>query len=70
MDLDESTTRCAQCGRELMLGDDCLVIEKAVQGPRGLVPLNELEFFCCESCVSLFYRSDDEAVEELKARIP
>lgn len=59
---------CSQCRRRLELGVDVITVEKCVVGPRGIVPLGELENFCSEECLIDFY-SDTEIIH-VDRRIP
>ncbi len=59
---------CSQCRRKLELGIDVITVEKCVLGPRGIVPLGELENFCSEECLIDFY-SDTEIIH-VGRRIP
>lgn len=60
--------RCSQCRKILDLGVDVITAEKSVIGPRGVVPLGELENFCSEDCLIDFY--SDVNIPRLDRRIP
>ncbi len=47
--------RCSECHREIDLGHDIITVEKAVSGPRGIVPLGDVATFCSEQCVSAYF---------------
>ncbi len=47
--------RCDNCQVNIDLGVDLIKTEKAVSGPRGIVPLGEILVFCSEGCVSVFF---------------
>ena len=63
---DESTTRCKTCDRELDQGVDVTILHRGVLGPRGFVPLEEMEFFCSWKCLEEY--CCDRADESLDAR--
>ena len=60
--------KCSQCNRKLELGVDVITVEKCVMGPRGIVPLGELENFCSEECLINFYNDID--LPKAPRRIP
>ncbi len=63
--------RCEHCNRNIDFGEDLITTEKAVSGPRGIVPLGEIRLFCSEKCVSDFFNgtpADD--LPEVPRRIP
>lgn len=60
--------QCSQCKRKLELGVDVITTEKCVLGPRGIVPLGEIEHFCCEECLADFYGNID--IPRIDRRIP
>ena len=59
---------CSHCRRKLELGVDVITVEKCVIGPRGIVPLGELENFCSEECLIDFYSDID--IPHIDRRIP
>ena len=59
---------CSQCRKKLELGVDVITVEKCVIGPRGIVPLGELENFCNEECLIDFYGDID--IPHIDRRIP
>lgn len=59
---------CSQCRKKLDLGVDVITVEKCVLGPRGIVPLGELENFCSEKCLIDFY--NDTKMIQIDRRIP
>ncbi|OHB49715.1 MAG: hypothetical protein A2Y10_06035 [Planctomycetes bacterium GWF2_41_51] len=59
---------CSQCRKKLELGVDVITVEKSVLGPRGIVPLGEIEYFCCEACIADFYSNVD--IPHIDRRIP
>jgi len=59
---------CSQCRRKLELGTDVITVERCVVGPRGIVPLGELETFCCEECLIDFHNNSD--IPHINRRIP
>ena len=65
---DKRSSSCAQCRRELALGEDILVVQFSVLGARGPVPLDEPLLFCDESCVKRYF--SDEPVQKMPRRIP
>ncbi len=48
---DKPPLQCRRCGREVRLGEDLLILEPAVLGPRGVVPLGGADHFCGEVCL-------------------
>ena len=63
--------RCENCNRNIDLGEDLITTEKAVSGPRGIVPLGEISLFCNEKCISDYFNglaSDD--LPDIHRRIP
>lgn len=55
--------RCRNCDRELVQGMDVIRIQRGVLGPRGLVPLEDPEYFCSRTCLEQY--CDDEADDAL-----
>ena len=64
------TTVCEQCRRELALAADVLTVEQGVIGPRGVVPLNDVRFFCCEECLSAYFGSNNKDIPKMPRRVP
>ena len=60
--------RCAACGREFEFGADVIGMQEGVIGPRGFVPLADMELFCSEACA----KGDEDKSEtvRLSRRIP
>lgn len=52
----------------LELGVDVIVVEISVVGPRGIVPLGEIEYFCSEECLIDYYSGSD--LIQIDRRIP
>ena len=48
---DDKNRICSACDKEIQLGEDVVTVERGVMGPRGLVPLQDAEFFCSERCL-------------------
>ena len=71
-DGDQGTNgkRCKECRRELQLGDDCIVLERGVIGPRGVVPLDDLIFFCGDDCSRSYFDVEEVRRERLRRRVP
>lgn len=59
---------CSQCRKKIELGVDVVTVEKCVLGPRGIVPLGEIEYFCDEDCLADFYNNTD--IPDISRRIP
>lgn len=62
---------CECCDRNIDFGADLITAEKAVSGPRGIVPLGEIRLFCSEKCLSVFFNgtpADD--LPEVPRRVP
>lgn len=71
--INEATKmKCSECGRTIPYGGDLIKDEKCVRGPRGIVPLGEIQYFCCEDCVSLYFGNNSGSESFVKAppRIP
>jgi hypothetical protein len=66
-----NTLRCDECRGELPLGGDVISVQRAVHGPRGVIPLGEVLTFCSDKCVSRFFdhQSSDE-LPDVSWRIP
>ena len=48
--MSEKVLRCVVCGRKLEMGTDAIGVQEGVIGPRGFVPLADMELHCSESC--------------------
>lgn len=64
----QQSKKCSSCQRQLELGVDVLCVEEGVIGPRGIVPLKDLLFFCSDSCVAGYFGNTDEI--KLNRRVP
>ena len=64
----EATAYCAECRREIVLGEDMLTVQFTVLGARGPVPLDKALFFCDEKCLERYF--SDEPVMKMPRRIP
>ncbi len=63
--------QCEQCKRRISYGGDVMSVEKCVNGPRGVIPLGEVLRFCCEDCVSKYFRPEPASnLREIAPRIP
>ena len=60
--------KCEECGKEIHLGEDLIVVEKCVIGPSRIVPLGAIFCFCCEKCLCDYFSVD--GLKELGFRIP
>ena len=70
-DKTKETLRCDECRSKLPLGGDVVKVERAVLGPRGVIPLGEAVTFCSEECVSRFFDQDPGAdLPEVHRRVP
>lgn len=58
-DEDAAPNRCAACHKRIRLGDDVLTIERAVLGPRGVVPLGSPVVLCSDTCGSEYFDDPD-----------
>lgn len=47
----EPIKRCRVCDRELVQGMDVTILQRGILGPRGFVPLEDMEFFCTRTCL-------------------
>ena len=60
--------RCEACRRELEMGQDAILVQEGVVGPRGFVPLEDPECFCSTKCVGDHY--GDRDMDKLPRRVP
>ncbi len=67
-DKDTPKTPCGHCKRELSMGDDVLVLYRAVLGPTMPVPLEEKRLLHCGECLQEYVCNSDG--EKLPKRIP
>ncbi len=66
---DKDTPKtCGHCRRELSMGDDVLVLYRAVLGPTMPVPLEEKRLFHVDECVREYVCNSNG--EKLPKRIP
>ena len=65
---DEIKHKCADCDRPLRLGVDVITLEHGVIGPRGVVPLQDVQLFCGDACLKKSVI--DYEVESLPRKIP
>lgn len=70
MESQENDTSCSECDRTIQLGEDFWFAEKCVLGPRGVIPLDELFYFCSQKCIAKFFDSTDAAENVFSSRIP
>jgi hypothetical protein len=61
--------RCAACNRELRFGDDAVVIENGVFGPRGFVPLGNKTYVCDHVCLAAYAAGSATHIERIKRRL-
>lgn len=64
----EDSKTCANCRRRLDIGNDAVRTDEGVMGVRKFVALDKTLFFCCDSCISDYFRTDD--LPSVKKRIP
>ena len=60
---------CAECRRELLLGNECIRCQLGVIGARGFVPLGEPTHLCDHECARRYYLPEED-VKRLQRRIP
>ncbi len=60
--------KCAECERELDMGEEALTLELVVIGPRGPVPLEEMLFFHRGKCFQQYVSDDGDG--RFPMRIP
>ena len=60
--------KCAKCRKPLRLGVDVITLEHGVIGPRGVVPLQDIQLFCSDACREESVDSSDS--ERLPRKIP
>ncbi|WP_197530943.1 hypothetical protein [Bythopirellula polymerisocia] len=55
--LQNTTTdlKCSECRSSIPYGGDVITAEKCVSGPRGVVPLGDIQYFCSDECISMYY---------------
>ena len=65
---EDESRRCAECHREISIGEDAIALERIVMGPRGPVPIDDMKFFHVSRCLADYFCNSDG--EKLPARIP
>ena len=53
-----TTLTCEYCDRKIGYGKEIITVERAVLGPRGIIPLGELCNFCSEECTGAYFSND------------
>ena len=66
---EKEDPKCAECLRQLQLGNECLRFQLGVIGARGFVPLDEATYLCDHVCARRYFGPEDE-VKRLPRRIP
>ena len=67
---NEKPLTCCVCERELLLGVDVVGRQLGVIGPRGFVPLEEMQLFCNEECEAKHCGEVLGTTEKMQRRIP
>ena len=71
MKTEEATElHCVNCRRKIDFGRELVTVEKAVKGPRGIVPLGESLILCGERCVVEYFDDDPRDLPKYPPRIP
>ena len=65
---ENESRRCAECHREITIGEDAIALERIVMGPRGPVPIDEMKFFHIARCLAEYLCSTE--AEKVPSRIP
>lgn len=55
---EEKRHPCAECERDIRLGEDALLVEEGVVGYRGLVSLEKPLWFCGVRCMAVFFQDE------------
>ena len=64
----ENKKTCANCRCELDIGVDVIKVDEGVIGVKDFVPLEKMQFFCCERCLKDYFDMSD--LPSLPRRIP
>ena len=67
-DPEKEFRRCAECGRDIEIGEDAMTLERVVMGPRGPVPIDDMRFFHISRCLAEYVCNTEG--ENLPRRIP
>lgn len=51
--------RCVECRCGIRQGEDALLTQRGVAGPRGFVPVEDAVLLCCEECADAYFSGDD-----------
>ena len=65
---EKNSRRCAECHRNIEIGEDAVTVERVVMGPRGPVPIDDMRFFHISRCLAEYVCSTES--ENLPKRIP
>lgn len=65
---DQAARKCAECHREITIGEDAIALERIVMGPRGPVPIDDMKFFHIARCLADYICSTEG--EKVPSRIP
>lgn len=61
---------CKKCGRALTMGEDVIGRQQGVIGPRGFVPLEDMELLCADGCAEESDEKQRPAPYHMDRRIP
>ena len=67
---EENPPRCRQCHCTIQLGEDIVLLQRSVMGPRGPVPLEDPITLCSDVCLRGYVNGTDEKIEQLPRRVP
>ena len=67
-DSEAQSRKCAECHRDIGVGEDVVTLERVVMGPRGPVPIDDMRFFHISHCLAAYVCSTES--ENLPKRIP
>lgn len=65
---DDTSRKCAECHRDISIGEDAIALERIVMGPRGPVPIDDMKFFHLARCLADYVCSTE--AERMPSRIP
>ena len=66
--MEQASRKCAECHREITIGEDAIALERIVMGPRGPVPIDDMKFFHISRCLADYVCSTEGGL--VPSRIP
>ncbi len=61
---------CANCQREIYIGDEFIEVQEAVFGEYGVIPLDIKLSFCCVACIKKYFEDGHELIPKFQPRVP